>query len=79
MDSKTQTHTCPECQGTGQIEGNPCSKCRGSGRAPEIETERGEAKRHHGLGSDGLHPGDAITPTHEAGHRGLGSEGTSKS
>ena len=79
MDSKTQSHTCPECQGTGQIEGSPCSKCGGSGRTPpEPGTERGQVKRHHGLGTDGLHPGDPIAPTHEDGHRGLGSEGTGK-
>jgi len=30
--------TCPQCQGTGHVVQNPCSKCRGSGRVPKKRT-----------------------------------------
>ena len=68
---------CPECVGTGQIEGAPCAACGGTGKASEGQLETGSTRRekHHGVGGGGLKPSDDAKPTLVKGHQGLGSEG----
>jgi DnaJ-class molecular chaperone len=69
---------CPECQGSGQIQSALCGTCRGRGVVPEGSSDAGAEKqreRHHGVGSDGLHPGDETKPTHVEDHAGLGAGG----
>lgn len=72
---------CEQCQGTGQIEGAPCSFCRGRGVVPAGDPANEPARkreRHHGVGSDGLHPEDATKPTLVKDHGGLGAGGKTK-
>ena len=87
MEYQAQTLPCPECQGTGQIEGSPCTRCSGSGRVASTDADikvaiddsgRQKRERHHGLGSDGMHRGDAVKPTHIEDHGGIASGGTKK-
>jgi len=66
--------TCPECGGTGKVQGEPCGECLGRGVVPAGETPE-ERERHHGVGSDGLHPEDGVKPTHVDDHAGVGAEG----
>lgn len=60
--------TCPGCQGTGSMIGDPCSKCRGDGRLMQQRTidakippgvEDGTRIRFTGLGEAGTNAGPA--------------------
>nr|BAL55359.1 DnaJ protein [uncultured Gammaproteobacteria bacterium] len=72
--------TCPNCQGTGQENRNPCSKCRGRGRVPQTKRLRvkippgvdtGDRIRLAGEGEAGEHggpPGDLYVQIHVKKH-----------
>jgi DnaJ-class molecular chaperone len=34
--AQTGENTCPKCQGTGSVQGQPCPDCGGTGRVTEI-------------------------------------------
>lgn len=60
--------TCPTCLGTGQLAGDPCNACRGSGRVVKAETirvnippgaEPGKMIRLRGKGAAGVRGGPA--------------------
>lgn len=34
--AQTGENTCRECEGSGSVEGRPCSSCGGTGRVTEI-------------------------------------------
>lgn len=33
---QTGENTCPDCRGTGSVQGQPCPNCGGTGRVTEI-------------------------------------------
>lgn len=58
--------TCPNCQGTGSVISDPCTKCRGEGRVLQSRTidakipagvEDGTRIRFSGVGEAGVHGG----------------------
>lgn len=60
--------TCPNCQGTGSVISDPCTKCKGEGRVLQPKTidakipagvEDGTRIRFSGVGEAGVHGGPA--------------------
>lgn len=35
-DEQTGENTCPECAGTGRVDGADCRRCRGTGTVVEV-------------------------------------------
>lgn len=80
--------SCPNCQGTGNVISDPCTKCKGEGRILQTKTidakvpagvEDGTRIRFSGVGEAGVHggpAGDLYVVLHVKEHPFFAREGT---